>query len=517
MSPDRAQLAKKWWGENVNDRPVWRTEDLPETWLKDMLVFLNLAYEVRRETIILAKPDAELPDLIRSCFWEIVSCVLQPYAPYAITGIAALNWHLGSESIPKEVAVLTKSSSSRIDLHGISLLAIEKQPEFLQRDDIEKRVKPVITSRNYPLTIEAPESLLVRLRPQYLREYPQVISAFLKAMVFKPETIRALLMQESRPIVYARLAALFEQVGKSADAELIRSIVKITTRYSSPGKSQIVKYPLPPAVTSRKGLSDPVYVTRFRDQLRAYRDRMEVGLKDVRLPRWDLKKLLGYAVRTVRHDTYHSSTIEGYRVTEKEIQALIEGRPVVSGGVGREEVERRMALKGYLEAHRFVLQSVVDHFKSGAPVTEFTVREVYAHLFSPAVEAGLLTKEQLTRYRNDAVYIRHSRHVPPSHQKVDDLMRCLLEEVNGVQNQAVRALLAHYGFVTIHPYSDGNGRVARFLMNYVLSLGGIPWITVRIEDRDEYFQALEVAQCDEDIDPLIAIFSGYLKESLKFS
>ncbi len=508
MPPDRIRLAKEWWAKNVNKHPIWQTEDLPEPSFKDILVSLKLAYEIRRDTLALGKPDTELSVLIRTYFWEVVSCVLKPYSPYVITGIAAFNSHLGSDSIPKEISVLTKSSSTRIDLHGISLLSLEKQTA--------KNVKSIAIGKNYSLTIESPESLLVRIRPQYLRDYPQVISAFLKSIDFDMETLRTLLMQESRPIIYTRLSALLEQVGKADESELIRSAIKTTTHYSAPGKSQILKYSLPHSLATPKRISDPAYVTRFRDQLRIYRDRVETDLKDVKLPKWSLKKLLTYAEQTKKYDAYHSSTIEGYRVTPEEIQALIDGRPADSTGATQEEVERKMALKGYLEAHHYVLRMIAEHFKNEKPITELIIREIYAHLFSPSVDAGLISKNQLTRYRNDAVYIRNSRHVPPAHQKVDDLMRCLVEEISEIENHAARALLAHYGFVTVHPYLDGNGRVSRFLMNTILSLGGIPWITIRVEDRDKYFHALEIAQCDEDIAPFTRLLKRYLEESQSF-
>jgi len=377
-------------------------------------------------------------------------------------------------------------------------------------------VNTIKTVKGYSLPIESPESSLVRLRLQYLRDYPQVVSAFLKAVEFNSETLRTLLLKESRPIVYQRLVALFEQVEKNSDAKLVRDAIKVTTDYRTPGKTHLIKNALPAVLASAKRISDPAYVTRFRDQLRIYRDRVDSAFGDLKLPKWDLKTILAYAEQTKKYDTYHSSTIEGYRVTQEEIQALIDNRPVITTGAGKEEIERKMALKGYLVAHKFVLNMISDHFKNGNLIPEQIIREIYAHLFFPSVEANLITKDQLTRYRNDAVYIRNSRHVPPSHQKVDDLMRCMVEEVNDVENKATRALLAHYGFVTIHPCFDGNGRVSRFLMNYILSLGGIPWITIRVEDRDKYFHALEVAQCDEDIGPFTDFLMRYFNESRDF-
>ncbi|OFZ81179.1 MAG: hypothetical protein A2583_05235 [Bdellovibrionales bacterium RIFOXYD1_FULL_53_11] len=503
MPSDRIQAVKKWWGNHVNEHPAWRTEELPDKWFKDILLSLGLAHEIRRDAIVLGKPGAELPVLIRSHFWEIVSCILKPYAPYSINGITAIKFHLGDKSIPYEISIITKSSSTRIDIHGISTLILEKQPAFFKNTD---------TVRNGP-AIESPESLLVHLRPLHLRDHPQIISAFLKAVDFDHELLRTLLLQKSRPIVFRRLATLFKQVGKHAEAKLVLGAVRITTSYSPPGKSQILKYSLPESVAKSRRMSDPVHEIRFRDQLRIYRDRALDCMKKIKIPEWNLKKILSHAEQTKKYDTYHSSTIEGYAVTREEIQLLMEGRETSTTGANHEEIHRKMALKGYLDAHKFVLQLVSDNFRSDTPLTESTIREIYAHLFSPSLDAGLIRRDQLTSYRNTAVYIRNSRHVPPNHEKVGDLMRCLVEEANGIENSMVRALLTHYGFVTIHPYPDGNGRAARFLMNHVLCTSGIPWITIRIDDREKYFKALETAQCDEDIIPLAELLKQYLEES----
>ena len=510
---DLIRQVKEWWGKNVNEQPVWRVEDLPQPDFKDILLSLKLAYEIRRDTIVLGKPDTELSVLIRSYFWEILSCVLKPYTPYAITGIAAIHFHLGDESIPSKVDIFTMNSSTRIDLHEISLLSLEKKPDFFQASDIEKCLKHIKTRKNYLLTIESPESLLVRLRPQYFRDYPQVMSGFLKAIDFDVEILSAIQLQKSKPITYFRLAALFEQVGKNNIAQLFKSIAKATTHYTTPGKAQILKYPLPATVALPKRISDPAYVTRFRDQLRIYANYVDTHLNGLDLPQWNLKKIKSYIEKNKKYDTYHSSTIEGYRVTTEEIQLLIEGREIISTGKTREEIERKMALKGYLEAHKFVLQTIEGHFIKNIPLTELMIRDIYAHLFSPSVEAGILKKEQLIQYRNDAVFIRNSRYVPPNYLKINELMRCLVEEINEIESNVTQAIIAHYGFVTVHPYFDGNGRVARLLMNYLLCRGGIPWITIRVEDRDQYFSALETAQCDENFEPFIKFLKKYLKEN----
>jgi len=64
--------------------------------------------------------------------------------------------------------------------------------------------------------------------------------------------------------------------------------------------------------------------------------------------------------------------------------------------------------------------------------------------------------------------------------------------------RAVRAIVMHLEFVTIHPFPDGNGRLGRLLLNLELLRGGLPWVTVREDERIPFFRAIERAQVDGD-------------------
>jgi Fic family protein len=66
-------------------------------------------------------------------------------------------------------------------------------------------------------------------------------------------------------------------------------------------------------------------------------------------------------------------------------------------------------------------------------------------------------------------------------------MNALFDLLEGESEPSVRAVLGHWMFGYIHPYPDGNGRIARFLMNAMLASGGYPWTVIRVEDRGEIY------------------------------
>ena len=118
----------------------------------------------------------------------------------------------------------------------------------------------------------------------------------------------------------------------------------------------------------------------------------------------------------------------------------------------------------------------------------------------------------LAGYRNDQVFIRGAQHVPPSKDAVRDCMPVLFELLEAEAAPAVRAVLGHFVFVYIHPYMDGNGRIARFLMNLMLSSSGTVWTVIPVEQRAQYMTALEQASSSGDIAPFAALISRLANE-----
>ena len=111
------------------------------------------------------------------------------------------------------------------------------------------------------------------------------------------------------------------------------------------------------------------------------------------------------------------------------------------------------------------------------------------------------------------MFITGSHHVPPAVHAVPYLMDSFFDLLTSEPSPAVRAVLGHFIFVFIHPYSDGNGRIGRFLMNTMLASGGFNWTVIRVQRRKEYMAALEQASVEGKIGSFASFIAEEMKES----
>ena len=215
-----------------------------------------------------------------------------------------------------------------------------------------------------------------------------------------------------------------------------------------------------------------------------------------------------------QHDAYHSLSIEGYEVTPELIERVRTGGWNPDAVQSDAEQRTAMAAKGYFDAFRVVCESVQKVFDGGhaGETVKRDLPDWYQALFSPGVQAGIIRPAELAGHRNAQVYIRDSAHVPlPEEALLDALdayFECLINEPASI----VSAILGHFFFVFIHPYMDGNGRIARFLMNVMLVSGGYRWTIIRSDKprRNEYMQALEQASVHDNIIP----FTEFIGEEM---
>ena len=239
--------------------------------------------------------------------------------------------------------------------------------------------------------------------------------------------------------------------------------------------------------------------------------------KAPKAPPGDVNTLLRDVEARYVADAYHSLSIEGYRVTAELIEKVRDGRWNPETNDADRATRDAMAAKGYHEAHSLVKEDLVRIIKGANPGTVFRhdLALWYQALFSPSVQAGILRPADLAGFRNDQIFIKGALHVPLSKESVRECMPVLFELLEAETEPQVRAVLGHFLFVYIHPYMDGNGRLARFLMNLMLVSAGYVWTVVPVQRRDEYMKALEQASSFGNIEPFAIFLSGVTRAQSK--
>ena len=206
---------------------------------------------------------------------------------------------------------------------------------------------------------------------------------------------------------------------------------------------------------------------------------------------------------------YHSNAIEGNALAVGETREVVEHGLTITGKPLKDQAEARNL------SH--ALDFLEELASSSTPITEHDLRQLHALVLHEITE-------EAGAYRSSAVSISGSDYSPPGPESVPAQMEDFgrwLSDVSvagdtafaGVSGLLVAAA-AHTWFVTVHPFIDGNGRVARLLLNLMLIRHGYPIAIITKEDRLRYYDALELSQAS-DLTPFIDLLTECIEESLE--
>lgn len=500
------EKALRFWADKTkNNDYIVVTNDIPEQRQREYLVKEKHLSLATRGYWILKRPEDDLEEVFSLLYWQLIEKILSRYNS-SVRGNSALFIYNGAQEAQKHLLVRTKEKTNRkIAMPFGYDITLTYDPDF--DDRLVKEVK--VTDRNIPFDI--PEKVLIDIG----RRRPDKNSrSFIAGTKFDLRILEILYADNPKPIVFKRIIGLAKDLNRF---DLVSGLEKTIVTYTHyrVGKKEKIK----PEVAEYKTVAlKPPWVIRQEAQINEFEKLLEKNLleKIKKIKKHSLDPLLKEAREHKKYDTYHSTTLEGYRITSEEVEALLSG--IITKGENKKssdylgKVKNRMAIIGYSEAFDFVMKRIQSDFAK-AYVNEKIVQDTYYYLFKPSADAGIVDRRTLITYRNIPAYIRGARHVPPANEKLPELMASFESVINQIDDNVVKAILAHYLFVTIHPYSDGNGRTARLLMNYLLLTNGYPWITIRADQRVEYFVSLKKAQIDNDILPFGRFIIGMIKST----
>lgn len=207
--------------------------------------------------------------------------------------------------------------------------------------------------------------------------------------------------------------------------------------------------------------------------------KVDLLMKDIKA----LRPLTCAELEQLRQDhrtglTWASNAIEGNALSLAETKLVIEDGLTIPGKPLRDHLEA----VGHAAAFD-MLQDMARQSRIG----EDAIKGLH-HAFFRRID-----EENAGQYRIERVVITGTEWTPPVPDKVPGLMRRLaaaIPEIEG-RHPVVAAADLHAEFINVHPFIDGNGRVARLLMNLVLIRGGYPVVIIPPVRRMEYIAAAD--------------------------
>ena len=216
-----------------------------------------------------------------------------------------------------------------------------------------------------------------------------------------------------------------------------------------------------------------------------------------------LSKLNGYF--RVKY-TYESNRIEGNTLTYQETHLVINEGLTIGG----------KSMNDHLEAinHNEAVHWLAELVSGDEDMNKRNVLDLHRLILKSidSSNAGI--------YRKIPVRISGSQHEPPEPYLLEKLMEDYFSHYSKqrrILHPVILAAEAHERLVSIHPFTDGNGRTSRLVMNFVLLRNGFTLANLKGDDKSrlEYYKALEDVQVNNKPEPFYHLIADKVIESLE--
>lgn len=414
---------------------------------------------------------------------------------YWLSSEASLDLLTENNSMPAQIVVFVKSDEA--------VWTVTELPSNMSICVTNSKNRPegLISFRG--LNIYSLESAIVNSTPVSFRNNPLSVQIALKNANF--DALASALISSRNIASAGRIIGAYQVLSMRAESEKLKAIM-LGAGYES--IKVVDPFDKPPVQFGRM-IKEAASATRVRIMWQQMRqsilDSYEGQHPAFNFNARPIDETLAMINEVYVHDAYNSLSIEGYKVTPDLIER------VSNGDWSPETIERdyetkdALAARGYYDAFKKVLGSIVAAHNGDNLnlLIDIGITQWYTSLFSPCVVAGIVSDSDLAGFRKGPIYIRKSKHVPPASEQLMDCMTALKECIAEETSFPVKAILGHFFLGYIHPFIDGNGRTARFLMNFLFIVGGYNWVIIKQTTRDKYMDALEAASGNENVVPFV--------------
>ena len=216
------------------------------------------------------------------------------------------------------------------------------------------------------------------------------------------------------------------------------------------------------------------------------------------------KSILSRIENTLRNDfIYNSNAIEGNSLTRQETEVILEYGVTVKGKPLKDHLE----VKGQEYAINF-LNNII---KENEVLSLRLIKEFHSLILGP-VDPEIAG--QFKKFKNKIVGSSFETSDPIFVE--EDLEKILKDYFSSTENAIEKIAKFHANFEKIHPFSDGNGRTGRLIMNFELMKAGYPICIIKNEDRLEYYNSLNEAQANNNYDEIVKFVEENLEKTFEF-
>ena len=243
-------------------------------------------------------------------------------------------------------------------------------------------------------------------------------------------------------------------------------------------------------------LSDPLFGLLSEEQKEKLENIRDSYLKNKQKVTGSVYK--NYYEHFVTEFTYDTNAIEGSTVTLQET-ALILFDKIVPEGKSLREINE---VQNHKDSFDYMLGYKGD------------INRAFVLKLHKLLTHNILWKYS-GRFRDVQVYVRGASFTPPPHGDVEKQFKYLMLWYRSNKKKYHPVIVAayfHHVFESIHPFRDGNGRVGRLLLNFILRKNKLPMVNIKYKERNKYYSALEAGN-KGNIKPMTDLIVKYLEET----
>ena len=209
---------------------------------------------------------------------------------------------------------------------------------------------------------------------------------------------------------------------------------------------------------------------------------------------------------------YNSNKIEGSTLSRGETELILRGMTVdkksIQEALAGKELGDILAAQNHPSAINLVKKIA---FNKTYKITEVDIKTLHKIAMDRIIATAGSYRE------HDDLAVRGAGFTPPLFYDVPKQMKELVHLINDNHDELrpiEHAAQVHYDFVWIHPFEDGNGRIARLLMNLLLVRNGYPFTVIKQVEKPKYLHTLKEMDTKANFEPFLIFVARSVEQTL---